>query len=110
MASQIHEMVSRGKRPPNLTVVLVGNDPPSQTYVRSKHRAATKVGMNGNIICKPDTISEVRIPVQYYLSIYPFIYTHTYICPITSMYKNLHLCHVTNLCHVTTEQSDYLLY
>lgn len=58
VASQIHEMVSRGKRPPNLTVVLVGNDPPSQTYVRSKHRAATEVGMNGNIICKPDTISE----------------------------------------------------
>ncbi len=55
----VHERVSKGFRPPNLTVVLVGADPPSQTYVNSKLQAAKKVGMKGEIIRKPDTITEV---------------------------------------------------
>jgi len=35
---------------PGLTVVLVGEDPASQIYVRNKERAARKVGMNSNIV------------------------------------------------------------
>ena len=52
--------MSRGLNPPNLTVVLVGNDPPSQTYVRNKLKAAVKVGMKGEIIREPETISQVN--------------------------------------------------
>ena len=33
-------------RPPGLTVVLVGDDPASQVYVRSKDKAATECPLN----------------------------------------------------------------
>ena len=65
----VHERVSKGYRPPNLTVVLVGEDPPSQSYVNSKLQAAKKVGMKGEIIRKPDTITEVE-------NHYHFVYCH----------------------------------
>src|SRR6516164_5223094 len=36
-------------RPPGLDVVLVGDDPASQVYVRNKEKAATEVGMRGRV-------------------------------------------------------------
>ena len=53
------DIVSRGNRPPNLTVVLVGEDPASKTYVRSKSQSAIKVGMTGNVINLPASITQV---------------------------------------------------
>jgi methylenetetrahydrofolate dehydrogenase (NADP+) / methenyltetrahydrofolate cyclohydrolase len=41
----------------NLTVVLVGDDPASATYVRSKERMASDIGMVGDIIRLPASIS-----------------------------------------------------
>ncbi|MHB9146063.1 MAG: bifunctional methylenetetrahydrofolate dehydrogenase/methenyltetrahydrofolate cyclohydrolase FolD [Symbiobacteriia bacterium] len=35
---------------PGLTVVLVGEDPASQVYVRNKEKAATTIGMNSQVI------------------------------------------------------------
>ena len=52
-------MVAKGKRLPNLTVVIVGDDPASLTYVKSKRQAAEKVGMGGELITKPSSITEV---------------------------------------------------
>lgn len=43
---------------PGLTVILVGDDPASQIYVRNKERACIGVGMNSNIIRHEDNISE----------------------------------------------------
>lgn len=51
-------MVSRGQRPPKLTVVIVGSDPASQIYVRSKTSACAKVGIESETMRLPDTISE----------------------------------------------------
>jgi methylenetetrahydrofolate dehydrogenase (NADP+)/methenyltetrahydrofolate cyclohydrolase len=45
---------SRG-RPPGLDVVLVGDDPASQVYVRNKEKAATEVGMRGRVHRLPAT-------------------------------------------------------
>ncbi len=46
---QIHERIqarlAEGKRPPGLAVILVGEDPASQVYVRSKRRACEEVGI-----------------------------------------------------------------
>ncbi|HKQ71912.1 MAG TPA: bifunctional methylenetetrahydrofolate dehydrogenase/methenyltetrahydrofolate cyclohydrolase FolD, partial [Polyangiaceae bacterium] len=36
-------------RPPGLDVILVGDDPASQIYVRSKEKAAAEVGMRGRV-------------------------------------------------------------
>lgn len=44
VASGVAALVADGGRQPGLTVVLVGDDPASQVYVRSKDRAATEAG------------------------------------------------------------------
>lgn len=41
---KVNEIASHGKRVPALAVVLVGNDPASQVYVRNKKNACQKVG------------------------------------------------------------------
>lgn len=42
--SQVEQRLSAGKRPPGLAVVLVGENPASQVYVRNKQRACEEVG------------------------------------------------------------------
>lgn len=54
-------MLSRGQRPPKLTVVIVGSDPASQIYVRSKTTACAKVGIESETMRLPDTISEKEL-------------------------------------------------
>jgi methylenetetrahydrofolate dehydrogenase (NADP+)/methenyltetrahydrofolate cyclohydrolase len=49
---------------PGLTVVLVGDDPASQVYVRNKERAATRAGIKSEVIRLPATASEAEILAQ----------------------------------------------
>lgn len=47
---------------PGITVVIVGDDPASHVYVRSKERAAEEVGMSGKVVKLPaDTTQEQLI-------------------------------------------------
>jgi methylenetetrahydrofolate dehydrogenase (NADP+)/methenyltetrahydrofolate cyclohydrolase len=46
---------------PGLTVVLVGEDPASAVYVRSKERASLEAGMLGETIRLPDTTSQAEL-------------------------------------------------
>jgi methylenetetrahydrofolate dehydrogenase (NADP+)/methenyltetrahydrofolate cyclohydrolase len=48
-------------RPPGLDVVLVGDDPASQVYVRNKEKAATEVGMRGRVHRLASTASESEV-------------------------------------------------
>ena len=59
ISQEVRNIILRGSRPPNLTVVLVGNDPASHSYVLSKQKTAKCVGMTGEVILKPDTITQV---------------------------------------------------
>jgi methylenetetrahydrofolate dehydrogenase (NADP+)/methenyltetrahydrofolate cyclohydrolase len=43
---------------PSLRVILVGDDPASRSYVRSKDRMAAEVGIDGALIELPETISQ----------------------------------------------------
>lgn len=43
---------------PHLTVILVGNDPASKSYVKGKEKACEETGMSSNLIELTDTISE----------------------------------------------------
>ena len=52
VARDVRGLVERGVTP-GLTVVLVGDDPASQIYVRSKERACIEAGMNGRTIRLP---------------------------------------------------------
>ncbi len=46
---------------PGLTVVLVGNDPASEVYVRNKDAAAKEVGINAQTIKLPAEISQAEL-------------------------------------------------
>jgi methylenetetrahydrofolate dehydrogenase (NADP+) / methenyltetrahydrofolate cyclohydrolase len=46
---------------PSLRVVLVGDDPASRSYVRSKDRIAAAVGIDSALIELPDTITEAAL-------------------------------------------------
>ena len=43
---------------PGLAVILVGEDPASQIYVRNKARQATAIGLNSSVVRLPETVSE----------------------------------------------------
>jgi len=43
---------------PGLTVILVGEDPPSKIYVKNKEKSAIEVGINSEVIRYPDNIEE----------------------------------------------------
>ncbi len=53
--------VSNRPRPPGLAVVLVGDDPASAVYVRSKDRAAREAGISARTIRLPATTGEAAL-------------------------------------------------
>ena len=53
-------LVARGVQP-GLTVVLVGDDPASAVYVRSKERACIEAGMRGETIRLPASATEAEL-------------------------------------------------
>jgi methylenetetrahydrofolate dehydrogenase (NADP+)/methenyltetrahydrofolate cyclohydrolase len=49
---------------PGLTVVLVGDDPASQVYVRNKARASKAAGINGTVLRLPASTSQAELLAQ----------------------------------------------
>ncbi len=45
-------------RKPSLAVIIVGDNPASQVYVRNKVKAAAYVGMNSRLVTMPESVSE----------------------------------------------------
>ncbi len=45
-------------RKPSLAVIIVGENPASQVYVRNKVKAAAYVGMNSRLVTMPESVSE----------------------------------------------------
>jgi methylenetetrahydrofolate dehydrogenase (NADP+)/methenyltetrahydrofolate cyclohydrolase len=58
VAALVPEFEAKTGRSPGLATVLVGEDPASAVYVRSKNRATAETGMAGFAHNLPDTISE----------------------------------------------------
>ena len=50
LKQKITELKSKHNNVPGLTVILVGEDPPSKIYVRNKEKFAKEVGMNSEVI------------------------------------------------------------
>jgi len=61
VAEGVAKFVSAHGRAPSLHVVLVGADAASAGYVKSKDRAATEVGMHGEVHHLPASISETEL-------------------------------------------------
>ncbi|WP_095725520.1 bifunctional methylenetetrahydrofolate dehydrogenase/methenyltetrahydrofolate cyclohydrolase [Enterococcus faecalis] len=55
------EKMTQQDTQPGLVVLLVGENPASQTYVRNKERAAAKIGILSKVEKLPETISEEEL-------------------------------------------------
>ena len=60
MTQEVTELKEKGLQP-GLAVILVGEDPASQVYVRNKERAANNIGMYSAVYRLPETTSETDL-------------------------------------------------
>ncbi len=58
---EVAAMIDRGERAPHLAAVLVGEDPASQTYVASKEKNCTLVGITSTIYRMEETTTEKQL-------------------------------------------------
>ena len=61
VAELVPEFEAKAGRPPGLATVLVGEDPASAVYVRSKNRATAEAGMTSFAHNLPESISEADL-------------------------------------------------
>lgn len=61
VAAQAAAFTQASGRPPGLQVVLIGDDPASQVYVRNKERASEKVGIAGGVHRLPSNTPESEV-------------------------------------------------
>ncbi len=59
--AKVDQMIAQGQNPPGLAVVLVGEDPASQVYVRNKKIACEKAGFNDVSTVLPVETSEDQL-------------------------------------------------
>lgn len=59
--TQVDARLSAGRRPPGLAVVLVGEHPASQVYVRNKRKACAEVGFHSELHALPATTSQAQL-------------------------------------------------
>jgi methylenetetrahydrofolate dehydrogenase (NADP+) / methenyltetrahydrofolate cyclohydrolase len=58
---EVEEMILQGARAPHLAAVLVGNNPASRSYVRSKVKFCEQVGFGSTLLELPETVSESEL-------------------------------------------------
>ncbi len=61
VARRVAEAKEKYGRAPHLVVILVGEDPASQSYVKGKSRDAEEVGFKNTTIVRPAETSEKEI-------------------------------------------------
>ncbi|XP_032772634.1 probable bifunctional methylenetetrahydrofolate dehydrogenase/cyclohydrolase 2 [Rattus rattus] len=57
----VESWIALGNRRPHLSIILVGDNPASHTYVRNKIRAASAVGICSELIIKPKNVSQEEL-------------------------------------------------
>lgn len=60
LATEVQDLIQKGIRP-GLSVILVGEDPASQSYVRGKARGCEEVGVYSEVIRYPDTLRQEEL-------------------------------------------------
>ena len=58
---EVSKLKSKYNKVPGLTVILVGEDAPSQIYVRNKEKSAKEVGLKSEVIKYPDRVEEKTV-------------------------------------------------
>jgi len=59
--AEVAKMIDAGQRAPHLAAIIVGEDPASQTYVKSKEKQAKEVGFTSSVYEFPADISEKEL-------------------------------------------------
>lgn len=60
IATSVLDLTTEGCQP-GLAVILVGENPASQTYVKNKEKSSIEVGMKSQLIKLPDTVTEQEL-------------------------------------------------
>lgn len=61
IAAVVAKMIDDEIRAPHLVAIIVGEDPASMTYVKSKEKAAAAVGITSSVYRYPETITEKEL-------------------------------------------------
>ena len=61
MATQVVSLKEKYGRVPSLVVILVGENPASQSYVRGKIKACAECGFDSQLITMPDSVGEAEL-------------------------------------------------
>lgn len=61
IAEQVRQIANSGDKVPHLAAVLIGEDPASESYVRSKVRSCERVGFNSTLIRRKSDITEAEL-------------------------------------------------
>ena len=61
LKQEIKKLQKEGKRLPVLSVILVGDNPASQSYVKSKANACASIGMENRTICMPCSTTQQEL-------------------------------------------------
>jgi methylenetetrahydrofolate dehydrogenase (NADP+)/methenyltetrahydrofolate cyclohydrolase len=61
VAARVAERTGRGKRPPGLAAVLVGENPASQIYVRNKHKSCQDAGFASWVHTLPASTTQAEL-------------------------------------------------
>ena len=61
LKKKISELKSTYNAVPGLTVILIGEDPPSKIYVKNKEKFANEIGIKSEVVRYPDTIEEKTV-------------------------------------------------
>lgn len=61
LKAQVSAIKDNGGKIPHLAAIIVGNDPASLTYVKSKDRACKRVGIKSSVIKLPATVSQFEL-------------------------------------------------
>ena len=58
LKEKVSKLKSTYNAVPGLTVILIGEDPPSEIYVKNKEKSAIEVGINSEVIRYQDNVEE----------------------------------------------------
>ena len=61
MAAQVVSLKEQYGRVPSLVVILVGENPASQSYVRGKIKACAECGFDSRLVTMPESVSEAEL-------------------------------------------------
>ena len=67
ITDELKEKVSKLEKKPKLAVILIGNNPASQIYVRNKQKKAEEIGFESLVFPLPEDISEANLLEHIYI-------------------------------------------